>query len=283
MNIKNKIDVNEVIALNEQGLNQKQIAERLGIKVNSFAYWVNKLNIPIQKRNKYYVNEDFFDVIDTEEKAYLLGYFIADGCLCYEDKKHNGVVDGHSKRLSLTVSEDDREVIELFQKFICPSKPIEHSNNQSGVKVKRKPQLKFRWNSDKMFDKLVSYGIKPRKTYDNEFKLPNNLIPDKLLRHFIRGYFDGDGTKGRCSLQFCVNSKHFAKQIADFFAPLKSSIREIQGKTCIYYVLQINGGKCLMAFTISVFYKDASYYLSRKKDKFDPELIDLITKGKSIV
>lgn len=38
MNIKNKIDVNEVIALNEQGLNQKQIAERLGIKVNSFAY-----------------------------------------------------------------------------------------------------------------------------------------------------------------------------------------------------------------------------------------------------
>lgn len=266
--IKDKINFDEVIELNHQGLNEKEIAIKLGINPKTLDYWVKKLRIPIQKRHKYFVNEHFWDCIDTEEKAYLLGYFIADGCLCLENKKHHGIVDGHSKRLGFCVSEDDAEVIELIQKFIIPTKPIEHINNQIGVKYYRKPQLRCRWNSDYMFDRLISYGIKPRKTYDNEFSLPNNLVPKELMRHFIRGYFDGDGTKCQCALQFCVNSKKFALQIAEVFKPFKYKLYEKHGKTCIYYVLNINGGRKLHKYVAEYFYKDAHYYLTRKFNKF---------------
>lgn len=266
--IKEKINVEEILQLNQQGLNQREIAIELGIHPKAFAYWVDKLQIPIQKRHKYFVNDHFWDVIDTEEKAYLLGYFIADGCLCLENKKHKGVIDSHSKRLGFCVSIDDYEVVELIQKCIVPSKTIEHTNSQSGVKYYRKPQLRIRWISNYMFDKLVSYGIKPRKTYDNKFKLPEGLIPVELMRHFIRGYFDGDGTKSQCALQFCVNSKYFAEQIGNFFKPFKYKIYEKQGKTCVYYILQINGGKKLFKQVIKDFYDNAHCYLTRKFNKF---------------
>ena len=44
---------------------------------------------------------------------------------------------------------------------------------------------------------LAKYGIIPRKT-GHEF-LPIDEIPDNLIRHFIRGFFDGDGTYVFCS------------------------------------------------------------------------------------
>lgn len=276
-------NIDKIIELNQSGLNEKEIALTLGINSKTFDYWVTKLQIPIQKRHKYYVNEHFWDVIDTEEKAYLLGYFIADGCLCKENKKHRGIIDSYSKRLGFCVSQDDYETIELFKKFIVPTKNIEHSNCQIGVKYKRKPQIRIRWISSYMFDKLVSYGIKPRKTYDSEFKLPENLIPESLMRHFIRGYFDGDGCKTQCGLQFCINSKSFALQIANFFTPFKYKLEEKQGKTCIYYVLNINGGKKLLQHVVKLFYQDSKYYLTRKYKKFDPELTNSIAKGELVV
>ena len=276
-------NIDKIIKLNQKGLNEKEIAIKLGINPKTFNGWVNKLQIPILKGHKYFINEHFWDVIDTEEKAYLLGYLIADGCISNENKKHNGIVDSHTKRIAFCVSEDDKEVIKLYQHFIVPKKPIQHGNSQIGVKYKRKPQLIFRWHSSYMFDKLVSYGIKPRKTYDSEFKLPENLIPKNLMRHFIRGYFDGDGCKTQCGLQFCVNSKQFALQIANFFTPFKYRLEEKQGKTCTYYILNINGGKKLLQHVVQLFYQDSNYYLTRKYKKFNPELISSITKGELIM
>ena len=36
--------------------------------------------------NKYYYNKDFFNKIDTEEKAYWLGFLYADGCIVTRSK-----------------------------------------------------------------------------------------------------------------------------------------------------------------------------------------------------
>ncbi len=43
--------------------------------------------------------------------------------------------------------------------------------------------------SDKMFDDITKYGLFPRKTYGNAYV----QLSEKLMKHFIRGYFDGDG------------------------------------------------------------------------------------------
>ena len=154
---------------------------------------IKAFNLNIKKGLCSKINETFFDVIDSEEKAYLLGFFIADGCIQKEAKKKNGEIYSYSYRFSLNNSIDDIEIIKLFQKYICPHKKLEYKNNQSGVKSKRKEQVSIRWVSKHMYETLNLYNIHERKTYDSNFEFPFDKIPKKLIRHFIRGYFDGDG------------------------------------------------------------------------------------------
>ena len=168
---------------------------------------IKAFGLDIKKGSNSKINEKFFDNIDSEEKAYLLGFFIADGCMQKEEKKKDGKVYSYSYRFTLSNSIDDLEIIELFQKSICPNKKIEFINDQRGVKF-RKEQARLRWTSKHMFETLESYNIHPRKTYDNEFFLPK-IMSDNLLRHFIRGLFDGDGHKAQCEIKFVINSEKF--------------------------------------------------------------------------
>ena len=45
----------------------------------------------------------------------------------------------------------------------------------------------------------------------------NGIIPEKLFRHFIRGFIDGDGNFNKGELRFVANSDKFALQIIKFF------------------------------------------------------------------
>ena len=61
------------------------------------------------------------------------------------------------------------------------------------------------------------YKIIPKKTYDGDFEIPLHTIPEKLFRHFIRGFIDGDGNVNKGELRFVANSDKFALQIIIFF------------------------------------------------------------------
>jgi len=135
----------------------------------------------------------------------------------------------------------------------------------------RKKQAVLRWNSKHMFETLESYNIHPRKTYDNNFFLPE-VVPNNLIRHFIRGLFDGDGHKAKSEIKFIINSEKFLNQIAEFFKPFAHRINKVEGKTCIYYELYITGGKKLMSWINEQFYHNANYYLNRKYILFNPEV-----------
>lgn len=269
-NWSKNMNLEEIVRLREQGIMLKEIEKITGIPAKTLSDTLIRRGYRFPRSRRYWVNDTFFDVIDCEIKAYLLGYFIADGCCCFENKKHNGVIDSHAHRLTLSVSEDDEEVIKLFQKYISPDRTIEHTNIQNGVKYKRKPQLRYRWSSTHMFNVFKDkYKILSRKTYDSSFVFPFDTIPNDLHRHFIRGYFDGDGCKPTNinSINFCFNSKSFAEQICKVF-PYGHHIAECKGKTCVYYKVKINGGKKLIEWVKDYFYKDANYYLKRKFNKF---------------
>ena len=210
-------NIEEIKKLSSEGLNLKQIAEKIDIPARRLGEMLKENNISLPKGYIYKVNDTFFDNIDSEIKAYLLGFFIADGCVQKEAKYRNKEIYSYSYRMMLCNSIDDEDVIKLFQKYICPSKKLEYTINQSGVKVKRKPQVHFRWNSKHMFETLLSYNIIPKKTYDFEFTFPFERIPTKLHRHFIRGFFDGDGHKGISDISFVATSKYFLLQIVAFF------------------------------------------------------------------
>lgn len=270
-----KFDSEQILELNKQGKNIKEIAEIIDIPAKRLAEMIKAFGLDIKKGSNSKINEEFFDNINSEEKAYLLGFFIADGCMQKEEKKKDGKVYSYSYRFALNNSIDDLEIIELFQKSICPNKEIEFTNDQRGTKF-RKEQARLRWTSKHMFETLESYNIHPRKTYDNEFFLPK-IMSDNLLRHFIRGLFDGDGHKAQCEIKFVINSEKFLNQVAEFFKPFNHRINRIEGKTCVYYELHITGGQKLMNWTNEQFYNNANYYLNRKYILFNPE-VNLETK-----
>ncbi len=67
-----------------------------------------------QNSRKYSVNDDYFSIIDTEEKAYWLGFIFADGYI----SNKNG------KRVGITLKSSDRDHIIKFAKAISATYPV---------------------------------------------------------------------------------------------------------------------------------------------------------------
>lgn len=255
------------------------IAKKMNTYDNKISSILKKNGIKPKTKFKGWkkVNDTFFDVIDTEEKAYILGFFIADGCIRMEkDKKGNFT---HS-RLCFSNSIDDEDIINFIHDTICPeNKIIRIHNTKDGAN--RKPQLVLQWTSRHMKEILVDkYKITPRKTYDLNFELPLNSVPDNLFRHFVRGYIDGDGNFNSEAICFVFNSKKFAHQIIDFFKnefeknkqlveDFKYRIYEIQGKTTKYYKVSLSAAKGRKKLYEKILYEDSTIFLKRKRNNFN--------------
>lgn len=132
---------------------------------------------------QYTYDESFFEAIDTEEKAYWLGFIQADGCL-------NRSVRGFCT-LSVELEQGDRAHLEKFLKSLKSDVPIGNrergriSENGKSVRL----SSGFRVHSRKIFDDLVKLGIEPRKSLTTQFL----KVQPSLMRHYIRGLVDGDG------------------------------------------------------------------------------------------
>ena len=221
----------------------------------------------MRKTYKTKVNDSYFDVIDTEKKAYILGFLIADGCIVYETKP-----SGHiSKRIRFHNTVDDSEAIKCIRDEICPNrelKPIHCISNK-----RKKDQYQLKWVSNYMVEVLENkYGIKQRKTYDSSFSFPMQYLPTELFRHFLRGFFDGDGHVDYNGIQFVFTSENFMNQIISWFKNFNYKVYKIKGKTVDYskvvIFLDSKGKECIRHFL----YDSASIYLSRKKRIFDTEI-----------
>lgn len=136
-------------------------------------------------------NEDFFHTIDTEEKAYWLGFLMADGCM---SQKKNG----YANSIHIGLARQDRQHLVKFNKSVDTNKPIydfkSQGHNKSEIEI----------SSNIMFDDLCSYGCVPNKTYKITWV---NLKNDTLQFAFIRGYFDGDGSIAK---KFDISTLHKA-------------------------------------------------------------------------
>lgn len=255
-----------------EGYTQKKAAEMAGINPKNTTYYVKKYNLVVIKKYGFNrVNHEYFDVIDNETKAYLLGFFLADGFLVKNEIRINNSID-------------DLEIIELFRKEITPESKLIYSNKQTGA-IFRKEQITVRLSSVNMSNTLTTkYDIIQNKTKHNTFKFNFNTIPVELHRHFIRGYFDGDGSVSFhnnnfnsifFNFSFVFNSKYFTKQISDIFENLfqiKPVIYNCKGKTCDYFSLRFDYKRKRAKKIIEIYdylYKESNVFLSRKKIKFE--------------
>lgn len=202
----------------------------------------NKLNNTHYR--KWFLNESFFEIIDTEEKAYFLGFLYADGAL-YKDKS-----------VSLDLNKKDLEILYKFKDVLNYSKPLKKYNDKAAVVI----------NSHKMYNDLIKLGCTERKTFTLKYPTDNS-IPKELTHHFIRGVFDGDGCVYRAKKRYadCISflgTEHLLKGIESFIG-IKNHFRKCGNIFRLSYHTQLRFKEVR-----NILYKDATIFLIRKYNKF---------------
>lgn len=231
--------------------------------LNSLGY-IAKSQSELQR--KYTIVEDFFDKIDTEEKAYILGLLYADG---YNNTDKNDVC--------ISLKEDDVEILNKITNIIQPTKPLfylDMSPENRGMK-NSKNQYRLTINNKHISKRLVELGCGKAKT--SVIKFPSSeQVPNSLLHHFVRGYFDGDGSvsNGKWSKVDIISTPEFLTDLQNI---LKESIGI--GITKLNYsrkyskevnIVSLNIGGRLQCMKFKEWlYKDATIFLKRKKEVFD--------------
>ena len=240
----------------------KEIGQHFKLTKRAMGKLFKEFNISSRRKNRYTLNEHFFDSIDNELKAYLLGYLFADGFV--GDEEYNNIVFSQKK--------DDMEAVELFKESIKYTGELRIFEPGKASFKNSQDHVVVNFSSEHMANKLRNYGLLKKESYKSLPKIDNNL-----LRHFVRGFFDGDGsitlTKSHYkdkvyysgALDIIVN-----KNLVDFFLNLFSDIHFTidQSKTDYMVYLKCHSKKGLKFF-YDYFYKDSKYFLSRKKRKFD--------------
>lgn len=252
----------EVIKLKNNKIPVKNIMEKFNIKSNQTVYNIVKRNgrshqIP---NKKYNINSNYFEDINTEEKAYWLGFLYADG---YIRLRRSG-------ELRLKLKQTDKKHIKLFKKCIESTHPIKDSISivkYGDNKISKSRCSCISINNTKIVKDLIKFGCVNAKSFIIKFpKLKHDLI-----RHFIRGYFDGDGCiyiskNNSGTFNITSGSKQIIDDINNVFKNndiIKCYIKSTEDT----YRLNIHD-KIELLKLYNYLYDDSTIYLKRKFNKF---------------
>lgn len=179
----------------ENGMSSTQAA----IKYNMTRENVNaRLRIRnIERRGTTYIaNFHYFDNIDTEDKAYFLGFIYADGCV-------------YRNTLRISINKRDENLLLKFKNYIKSNHPIHYIKTYSKLTNIYSDMVNLEITNKVLKPALQNYGVISNKTFI--IKFPENL--DKsLYKDFIRGYLDGDG----CICFYINKRKFYRKRTNDY-------------------------------------------------------------------
>jgi predicted DNA-binding protein YlxM (UPF0122 family) len=238
-----------------------KIASKLKVFPSSIHRFLKRNRIPIKdasiSRRTYSLNRNYFDKINTEGKAYFLGLLYADGCL----RKN-------SFTFQIVLQERDKHILNSFKKELEFNGKLKFVNRKKEYKNNQNQYLLV-ISSKKIYKSLLGLGLYPNKSLTLKFP-DNKIMPDRFLNHFVRGYFDGDG-----SASILPNNQKYISIIGtnQFLLKLKSIIENkklVRNKTKLipspsknmsYY--KVGGNKQIKPL-INWLYKDATFFLKRK-------------------
>ena len=127
-------------------------------------------------KRKHNINEKFFETINSEAQAYILGFIYSDGCVYKLPTAF---------ALSITQLEQDKDILLNIKKELQSGYPL----IEKIVKVNNKKSYTFYAYSKKIFNDLEKLGVTPNKSLTLQFP---TFLDESLMPHFIRGLFDGD-------------------------------------------------------------------------------------------
>lgn len=251
------------------------IEKEIGRGRHAISRFLKQNNIHVKSAQfvkQFNVNENYFDVIDSEIKAYFLGFLYADGC--NYTPRHQVIIH---------LAEEDREILEIFKKEL----------NYGGVlgfvkktNPNRKNGCRICIGNKHLSEKLSELGCIHKKSLILNFPIEKQ-VPFCFIRHFIRGYFDGDGHFGtfmasdvkkgkrckpykRCNFSICstenfnLKLKEIIKQELNVNSLVIVPNKKVFNSTRNLFV----SGRHQIFKVLDWIYEDATIFLKRKYEKY---------------
>ena len=290
-------DIEKLIYCSNNYTSYSEISKIMGRSIKSISCKLSELGKHLKEKTEiekanyrriYSVDDNYFENIDSQKKAYWLGWLITDGYVKTKANTCRGLVKENSISLKLQIK--DRYVLEDFRKdlntdisikSIKSRKAFEYTNKITNktVCVKGGEQAEFRFTSAKMIQDLAKYGIHQNKTYDVVFP---EALDSKYYPGFIAGVISGDGCidikknrKGfilRCTIS---GTQDLVQKIKDILVKEigcnpEKKISKYESSKCLYR-LELNQTE-----TIALYYwlQKNGISLMERKNKLIEEFLD---------
>lgn len=220
--------------------------------------------------SKYNYNKDYFQTIDTSEKAYWLGFLYADGCIVRFYK--NEILKSMS--LEITLSRQDKGHLEKLNRALESNVPIR--DKKVSLFEKEYGANRLTINCTKLCYDLIDKGCIPQKSCI--IRMPtDDIVSKELKKDFLRGYFDGNGCihiglmndKPHIEISISTGTEAMLRDIASFLFTEKATTvipkinkdQRSKGTDMFYY------GDSVKDF-LDYIYSDCVVYLDRKYNQY---------------
>lgn len=250
------------------GMTQNEISNTLLVSCMGIKNTLMRANIEMRSTSdankKYYRDSHYFDDIDNQNKAYILGLLFADGNNCIGQNKNC-----MHYTITLSLQEDDYNILEKVRQELKYEHPLifdckKHDNHKN--------QYRLCINDQHMSMRLNELGVVNNKSLQIQFP---SFLESEFISHFIRGYFDWDGCiyyydkSNKCSTQtvgtyeFCIGLSYILNELH-----INHNIRHPnQCGDSNTYILSTSGNKSSYAF-LSWLYTNANLKMERKYTKY---------------
>jgi len=259
-----KIDnktIQEILRLYEaEKKGSTTISRELGITPYKICDVVNKYGKGCRSYRemslKYSCDEDFYEAIDTESKAYWLGFMYADGFLT---RPHT---------VGLTLSVKDIGHLEKYKKSLSITYPT-HTYEPTEGSYSKNQYSRVTISSPKMCKDLIKQGVIFNKT----LKIKRPCVEKDLEKHFIRGYADGDGciTSSKNNYAFKVigtlSMLDYIKEFIEYHQVAKIHKYYKRQPTDIVSSIDMSGNRQVLKL-LELLYGQATIYLDRKYERY---------------
>jgi len=248
----------KIIKLYKEGISNKDLAKKFNIHRTTVQRLLKKEKVKLHKRKSTLICNKMFFMSYTKESCYWAGFILADGYI--RKSSSNLHIKLHKKDTGHLIN--FLKCLDISEKDILNM--IKYRENYSFI--------------DLFISELIT-GLEKLFSIVNKKSLIakiDNKIPKRMLRHFIRGYFDGDGSissiRGAYPVISFTGTINTLNKIIEFC--IENKIKENHVPKILIRYHGIIGsfayyGKDFLKKYYNVLYKDSNekIELKRKKEK----------------
>lgn len=245
----------------ENPIDTEFLSQSLGVKrclINDFLRESGIKNKDVIKPayRKYPLNEHYFDIIDTPDSAYFFGIFSGDG---YHE------VESYTMKLKL--KEIDKYILERLNLLVGSTRPLYFEKKAQETWSNT---YSLFMNSKHMSQQLSEKGICGDKTIQLEFP---TCVPDHLMSHYVRGFFDADGCIKALGnyINFCATKKwcdglnELTNRLFDINFSMRLCNPKVENDV---YSIDFSGRKQVAKFCEWMYQDKGDLFLERKYQRY---------------